>query len=142
MSANPTTTQGALIEYAKNVTTGTFENIKGFISTMIPLTTGLITIYFALLEFLGIKETGQGAAATIGTWEILYPEWLFIASLLAFIAASFPVVRTIVPGNLLNVRRHRNDTLRWKYGCILVGCSLFILGLVKMILIAIQIIGI
>jgi hypothetical protein len=133
--------EAALFAYGKKVIEETFENLKAFITTMVPLTTGLITVYFALLQFLGIKEAGQGASRTIGSWEILWPEWLFIASLVAFIAASFPIIRTIAPGNLQSISLHRHDSMRWKYGCILVGLGFFFSGLIKMVLIAIQVVG-
>ena len=133
--------EAALFAYAKKVAEDTFENVKTFISTMVPLTTGLITVYFALLQFLGIKEAGQGPSKVIGSWEILWPEWFFIASLVAFILASFPIARTIAPGNIGSITLHRRNTMFWKYGCVLVGLGLFFSGLIKMVLIAVQIIG-
>lgn len=50
-----TDTEKSYAEFAKNIITGSLDSIRNFAQLMVPLTTGLITAYLALLKFLGLE---------------------------------------------------------------------------------------
>jgi len=56
---------------------------------MITLNSGLFAVYFALLEFLGIKDV-PSAETQIAIPYIPLPPILFILSLIAFVSALIP----------------------------------------------------
>jgi hypothetical protein len=120
----------ALLEYAKNAIIESLNVVKDFIRMMIPLTTGLITIYFALLQILGIDNT-------VGSTDkhfLIVPPVILLASLVSFLVASFPIPKKLAISNLNSIIAYRTAALRWKYIGTIIGSGLFIIGVLMIIL--------
>ena len=117
----------ALIEFGKSSILNSLNVLKDFISFMVPLTTGLITAYIALLQFMGIKEI-----ADVG---FIWPPLFMFLSLISFVFASFPVPRLIAAGNPSSIKQYRQDTFVWKYIGSTAGSIFFIAGVISMVLI-------
>jgi hypothetical protein len=130
----------ALYEYAKKAITDSEEVLQEFTKLMIPLTTGMITVYFALLKFLQIDNATSEPLKTIGIASVLLPEFLMIVSLVAFIVSQFPVRGRIIASNPKNIKLGRRVRLRWKYSWIIGGFSLFLAGIIAMGIVAIKLI--
>ena len=128
----------ALAEFGKKSFIESVHIINEHIKMMIPLTTALITVYFALLEFLGVKVATD--AAKIGGLQLIVPPLLLLGSLLVLIAMSFPIPRRIALNNTTNLKSYRNLLVRWRYGGASIGMGLFLLGVLAMIIVMIQII--
>jgi hypothetical protein len=113
----------AFFEYGKKVLVEPVEIIKDFIKLMIPITTGVIPTYFALLEFSGTEPTNT-----------IKGPFLLLLSLLVFIVTSFPLPAKLTLSNIDSIKRYRTRAMTWKYiGCC-IGCGLFLSGFFVMIL--------
>jgi len=130
----------ALAEFGKKSIINSVKAINEYIKTMIPLTTGLITVYFALLEFLGVKTAV--AVMKINTFQLIFPPLLMLASLSVLIAMYFPVPKRINLENFTNISNYRNFLMKWRYGGAAIGTGLFLLGIFTMINLLVQIIAI
>ena len=130
--------QNALFEFAKNAITNSIDVLKDFIKFMVPLTTGLITVYFALLEFLGIKTVTNVQILT--TSLLIIPPILLLISLGLFIWVAFPIKSTIVGGNLDSIKHYRNKTFYRKYTPSIIGGFVFIVGILSMIIILVPLV--
>ena len=120
-----------LIEYGKKLILESIAVINEYIKMMIPLTTGLIATYFALLEFLGVKDIINLQKATaISSTE---PALLMLASLVAFILTLFPMIGTMDLGNYKKINRVRKVLFIYRYGGMGIGMFLFIWGIYAMI---------
>ena len=124
--------------YGKKAFTESVETIKNFIQLMIPLTSGLITAYFAILKFLGIETALK---AKIGSWPLTEPAVLLVVSLGFFIIASFPVPYPLAIGDLESIRRYRNAAIIWKYGWTVVAAIIFLFAMGKMVNLVIELVG-
>jgi hypothetical protein len=114
----------AFFEFGKKALTDSIDVIKDFIKLMIPLTTGLITTYFALLKFIGIESTQQLTHTTI----FLSSPITLLISLLFFVVASFPVPMKLTISNIESIKRYRTVSMWWKYVGASVGGGLFLVG--------------
>jgi hypothetical protein len=130
----------ALNQFGKNSIIESVKVINDYIKTMIPLTTGLITVYFALLEFLGVKTAI--ASAEIDAFQLIIPPFLMLGSLSVLIAMSFPIPKRIAIDNPTNISHYRNFLMRWRYGGAGIGTGLFLCGTFAMINLMVQIIAI
>jgi len=90
---------------------------------MIPLTTGVIPTYFALLELIGKEST-----------DMTNGPILMLFSLVAFIVSSFPIPVKLTLSNIDSIKRFRKISMCWKYIDSCFGCGLFLLGFFVMIL--------
>jgi hypothetical protein len=126
-----------LIEFGKSVLLNSISVLKDFIVFMVPLTTGLITAYIALLQFMGIQAITDISAPFKS--NLVIPPVLMFVSLVAFIFASFPIPRQIAVGNIDSIKDYRNKTFWWKYTGSAVGGIFFIIGVITMILIIVPI---
>lgn len=129
----------AALEFAKKALIDSVNVINEHIKMMIPLTTAVITAYFALLEFLGVKSVID--ASKINPDSLAGPPIIMLGCLIAFIITSFPILKKIVVSDLTNVTSYRNFMIAWRYIGAGVGMGLFLYGIFGMILIAKQIIG-
>jgi len=120
----------ALLEYGRNSFLESLNVIKDFIKIMIPLTTGLITIYFALLQFLGIQNTAE----LINKNSFIIPPVLLLVSLICFIIASFPIPKKLALSNINSIKAYRSAAIKWKYIGTIIGSAFFIMGMLMMIL--------
>ncbi|MGC1131432.1 MAG: hypothetical protein WA941_01310 [Nitrososphaeraceae archaeon] len=128
----------AYFSFGKKAFSESIDTIKNFIQLMIPLTTGLITTYFALLEFLGIDTAVK---ANIGSWPLIEPALIMVMSLGIFIIASFPVPWPLAVGDYASIKGYRNAAIIWKYSCAAIGAILFLIAMVKMIFLVIGFVG-
>ena len=117
-----------LYEFGKKVLTEPIDILKDFIKLMMPLTTGLITIYFALLEFLNKKP--EGGITDDGL--ILIPI-ILLFSLFSFIVTSFPIPMKLTISNIESIKRYRKTAIWWKYIGASVGSFFFLSGFFLMI---------
>lgn len=122
----------ALIEFGKTTILNSLNVLKDFISFMVPLTTGLITAYIALLQFMGIKEIADVSLALKSGF--IWPPLFMFLSLISFVFASFPVPRLIAAGNPSSIKQYRQDTFVWKYIGSTAGSIFFIAGVISMVL--------
>ena len=125
----------SLIEFGKKAITDSITVINDFIKMMIPLTTGLITAYFALLEFLNVKTILDTNAIT--KTQLIDPTMFMLYSLVAFIVTSFPVFWKFDIGNIPSISTYRYIMIGWRYIGAAVGMGLFLYGVYLMI----QIVG-
>lgn len=137
MSSQPGTKRDdntkALIEVGKNAIVDSIKTVGEFIKLMVPLTTGLIATYFALLEFLGVKTADK--THLISSADLVNPAFSMLASLIVFIIISFPIPRLIDLRNLRSIRIHRNTTVIYRYVGAGLGMAFFLYGIYLMILI-------
>jgi hypothetical protein len=117
----------ALIEFGKKSITDSVSVINDYIKTMIPLTTGLITVYFALLEFVGVKTAVN--TQVVSESILIQPPIYMLFSLIAFIVTSFPVYLKFDLGVLQSVSNYRYTMITWRYGGALIGMGFFLYGL-------------
>lgn len=129
----PNPQQNALLEFSKNAIVNSMGVLKDFISFMVPLTTLLITAYFALLEFMGVKTLAD--IPTVTTSYYIIPPIIMLVSLGLFIWAAFPIKGTIVGGNLDSIRKYRENTFYRKYKPSIIGGLFFIAGIFSMIIV-------
>jgi hypothetical protein len=128
----------AALEFAKKALTDSVNVINEHIKMMIPLTTAVITAYFALLQFLGVKSAVE--TSEMSADSLVGPPIIMLGSLIAFIITSFPILKKIVVGDLTNVTSYRNFMIAWRYVGAGVGMGLFLYGIFSMIFIAKKII--
>lgn len=117
----------ALIEFGKKSITDSVSVINEYIKTMIPLTTALITVYFALLEFVGVKTAVNTQMVSEST--LIQAPLNLLYSLIAFIVTSFPVFLKFDLGVLQSVSNYRYIMIAWRYGGALIGMGFFLYGL-------------
>ncbi len=122
----------ALMEVGKKAITDSIDTIKEYIKLMIPLTTGLITAYFALLEFLGVKTVLN--TNKLSSASLIEPAMFMLASLIVFIIVSFPIPGFVDMDNLKTIRIHRNITIIFRYVGISIGLGFFLYAMYIMIL--------
>jgi hypothetical protein len=122
------------LEFAKKALTDSVNVINEHIKMMIPLTTAVITAYFALLEFLGVKSALE--TSKMSADPLVDPPIIMLGSLIAFIVISFPLLKKIVVDDLSNVTSYRNFMIAWRYIGAGVGMGLFLYGISNMIFIA------
>lgn len=130
----------AFYEYAKKAITDSEEVLKEFAKLMIPLTTGMVTVYFALLKFLKVEDITSTPLAAIGITSVLLPELLMIVSLVAFIVSQFPIRGMLIASNPLNIKLYRQTVLRWKYSWIIGGFASFVAGVIAIGIVAMKLI--
>jgi hypothetical protein len=124
-------TSDSLVEFGKKLIIDSVTVVNDYIKVMIPLTTGLITTYFALLEFLGVKDVIN--LNKISATTSIEPTIYMLGSLIAFILTLFPMFRTIDLGNYENIKKIRSFYIIYRYGGTLIGMSLFLIGIYLMI---------
>ena len=130
-SSSPGPLDKALIEFGKTTVLNSLNVLKDFISFMVPLTTGLITAYIALLQFMGIVDVSQ--ITTTVRSNFVWPPVLMFLSLVSFVFASFPIPRLLAMGNPASIKKYRLDTFRWKYIGSAIGSFFFVTGVITMI---------
>lgn len=121
----------ALIEFGKKSVTDSITVVNEFIKMMIPLTTGLITAYFALLQFLGVKSVLD--TNILSHNQLTDPSIFMLYSLGAFIITSFPVFWKFDIGNLASVTNYRYLMIGWRYLGAGAGMGLFLYSIYLMI---------
>jgi hypothetical protein len=130
----------ALIEFGKDSLKNSISVIKEHIKLMIPLTTGLITSYLAVLQFLGIKTASNTSKLTPG--ELVYPAIIMFWSLVIFLIVSFPILKRLNINSLPSIIAYRNFHMIWKYAGTSLGMGVFLYGLFNMIIVVQNIITI
>ncbi|WP_148685673.1 hypothetical protein [Candidatus Nitrosocosmicus hydrocola] len=123
-----------MLEYGKEVVRNSPESIRKFDELMIPLTTGLITVYFVLLKFLGqeVFKPIEGEAS-ITKAIILFPTYFMLGSLIGFIGSTFPVPKKLSVSSISSIERYRFWLMRWRYIWTVAGAVLYLLGFFFMI---------
>jgi len=124
----------ALMKFAENQLVSSIDTIKTFSQTMITLVSGMFAVYFAILKFLGIETTENVEVLFIKS-IVGIPPTLFILSIIAFIVAIIPWVRTISYTKPKDVECTRETVILVKYASVMIGIGLFISSLVITILI-------
>ncbi|WP_458746015.1 hypothetical protein [Candidatus Nitrosocosmicus sp. T] len=118
-----------ILQYGLDSLINSITVIKDYTKLMIPLTTGLITTYFAIFKLIGIDFIND-------TNDVAYsflPVQLMLAALVVFVTSSFPVPMRINVGNYNSIKRYRNVSLTMKYIGAALGSVLFLLGIFFMI---------
>jgi hypothetical protein len=119
-----------LLEFGKDVVKNSLEAIRKFDEFMVPLTTGLITVYFALLKFLNIETyLTLPSQETLTPETIVQPTYLMLGSLLCFIISSFPLLRTLSLDSISSIDSYRKQLILWRYGWTVTAVFLFLYGL-------------
>lgn len=119
----------ALIEYGKKAVQDSPEILMNFIKLMIPLTTVLITTYFALLKFIGIESINSEEFGL----NYLGPPILMLISLTAYIVGAFPRAKYLDLRELQSIKDFRSATMNWKYASCIIGSTFFLLAIGLMI---------
>lgn len=104
-------------------------NKDDFMKLMIPLTTALITTYFALLKFIGIETMNTVAFGQ----SYLGPPFLMLISLIAFIIGAFPVRKGLNINDPESIKSFRDAAMDWKYTSCIFGSAFFLFGIGLMI---------
>jgi hypothetical protein len=128
---SPTKHHSALIEFGKNSLINSVSVIHEHMKLMIPLTTGLITAYFALLEFLGVKSALDGGK--ISASALVDPTLFMLGSLIVFIITSFPILKRVNLANINSIISYRNFFVAWRYIGACIGMALFLYAIFTMI---------
>lgn len=125
-----------LIEFGKDVMKNSIDNIQKFDELMIPLTTGLITAYFAILAFLNIgtiKDLPPLQGITLDF--VIFPTYFLLASLIGFIISTFPILQKLSLNSINSIGRYRKRLLLWRYGCTAVSSALYMIGFYQLIIV-------
>lgn len=122
----------AMLDYGLNTLFKSMDVIKDYVKLMIPLTTALISTYFFLLKFIGIGSSSDVLESNLLLWSPI----LMLFALTFFILTVFPIPMKITLGNIQSIRHYRN-TSTLKYLGAAIGSTLFLLGLLIMILLLI-----
>ena len=123
----------AYFDYGINTVFQSIDVIKDYIKLMIPLTTGLITIYFALLKFIGIDSSNTMYDGNL----LMIPPILMLVALTIFIVTIFPLRLRITLGNIESIKLYRNKSTSYKYYGALIGSVFFLLAILVMIILLI-----
>jgi hypothetical protein len=127
-------------KFAKSqMITNSIDKIHDFCKVMIPLGSAFLTVYFALLKFLGMETIKSNISPPIDIVTLMYSPILFITSVIAFALAAFPA---IFFGNIYspdNIKGFTKNIPLKKYVPIAAGLTLFIGGLWSMVNVSIQI---
>lgn len=130
----------ALIEFGKDSLKNSISVIKEHIKLMIPLTTGVITSYLAVLQFLGITTTSN--TSKLSPEALVYPAIIMFWSLVIFLIVSFPILKRLNVNSLPSITAYRNFHMIWKYAGTSLGMGVFLYGLFNMIMVVQDIITI
>ena len=123
----PLTADEKVIESATKALIGqSFDVIRGFAKLMISLESGLFTVYYALLKFLGINSL---QTVRFSLPELSIVPIFFAASIFFFVLAALPILEKVQLNNIVEVEGHWNRTLLWKYVFIMIGLALFMVAL-------------
>lgn len=126
-----------MIEFGKKSLLDSVNVIKDFIKMMIPLTTGLITVYFPLLKFLGV-ETASGTNKVSANEFVIQTIFMFI-SLVAFIVTSFPLLsRHFDLGIIPTIETFRKRMVKWRYIGAGIGMGFFLIGVIVVMILVIK----
>jgi hypothetical protein len=128
-----------MLEYGKEVVKNSPESIRKFAELMIPLTTGLITVYFVLLKFFNMeifKPPEGGDPITAAT--IIFPTYFMLGSLIGFIGSTFPVPKMLSVDSISSIERYRLWLMRWRYIWTIAGAGLYLVGFFFMILVIVR----
>jgi hypothetical protein len=115
----------ALLKFGEEQFLGSIDTIKNFSQTMITLDSGLFAVYFALLEFLGIKDITT-VGTKIATYYVTLPPMLIIFSIIAFIFAILPIfvkMRLDFPDDISNIRE---KVLKIKFASAICGIAFLV----------------
>lgn len=121
----------ALIEFGKNIIIGSVENIRNFVTMMVPLISGLIAAYFPILEFLSKTATSHTPALQVSI--VAVPAYWLLGSLLVFIISAFPVIKRLSTSSKESITRYRNSLIAWRYSTTGIGVIVFLIGVLIMI---------
>lgn len=122
-----------LKEFAKKSLLDIVTVMNDFVKLMIPLTTGVITVYFALLKFLGIEKVPYGQG-----FYFIEPTIFLFLSLVVFVISCFPVPRKLSMGTRESIIKYRKSSMIWKYICICIASGLFLIGIALMMAIMVN----
>jgi hypothetical protein len=120
----------ALFDYGVNAVLDSINVIKDYLKLMIPLTTSLISAYFAILKLLGFESLN----GELDNQGIIIPAVLLLMALTAFIITIFPLPLKITIGNILSIRRYRKNQILFKYVGSVLGSIFFISGVILMVM--------
>ena len=138
ISAEPLSPQDkAYLKFGEEILVKSAENIKDFAKTMITIITGLFAAYFAILEFLGVKDITIEKAQLLNNL-IGLPPILFILSILAFVFTILPLYGKITLNSLDSIKRIRNSSVLTKLTTAIIGIALFLIGMSLMLLVNIS----
>jgi len=122
----------ALNEFAKTSVAETVNNIRDYSKMMIPLTTGLVTAFIAILNLFGGDKTAE-LVVKIGSNTVLEPAYWLLVSLVFFIISMYPVLIKVTVGSTLSERRFRSRIILWRFSWSTFGSILFVIGLIKIV---------
>jgi hypothetical protein len=128
-----------IIEFGKKAVLESVLVINDHIKTMIPLATGVISVYFALLEFLSVDKAIE--SAKLGPSTLIEPPLALFFGLIAFIIVSFPLLKKIDIDNITSVTSYRRFMIIWRYSGAGIGMAFFLYGVLKMIYVMTQVVG-
>lgn len=118
-------------EYAKKKFTDQADIIKDYIKLMIPLTTGVITAYIGLLEFMKVEVTDSNLTS------FLSPPITLLISLIIFIIAHFPIPFPLSYSNIESIKLQLKVSTIFKYIGSSLGSIAFVIGFYQIITILI-----
>lgn len=118
----------ALLKFGEEQFIGSIDTIKNFAQTMITLDSALFAVYFALLEFLGIKDI-TSVGADLATYYLTLPPILIIFSLVAFIFSILPLfikLRLDFTDDISNIRER---VLKIKFASVICGVAFLVVAM-------------
>jgi hypothetical protein len=129
-------TNSVLIDFGKDIIKNSIDNIQKFDELMIPLTTGLITAYFAILAFLNIGTIQNIPQTNVINFEfVISPIYFLLASLVGFIVSTFPILQKLSLNSIDSIKKYRNHLLLWRYGCTAISSALYVTGFCQLIIV-------
>jgi hypothetical protein len=130
-SAALTPQEKALLQFGQDLYTKSVDIIKDFAKVMITLVSGLFATYFAILKFLGADNvTNPKVEAIIGLAGT--PPLFFGLSIIAFVMTVLPLYGKMSLNEPGSIKHARKTALYSKYGTVLVGTALFMIGMATM----------
>jgi hypothetical protein len=118
-------TDKAIIEEAKKALVDSAETIKDFGRSMVTVVSGLFTVYFALLKFIGITSSKDIPNESI----ILLPPVLFIISLILFVMTILPLPGWLSLIFLSDIEKSRHQILIRRYVFVVAAVTFFVAAL-------------
>jgi hypothetical protein len=118
----------ALLKFGEEQFLGSIDTIKNFSQTMITLDSGLFAVYFALLEFLGIKDIAS-LGTKIAADYLTLPPIFIILSLIAFIFAILPFFIRITLSFPEDISSVREKVLKIKFASVIVGVAFLVVAM-------------
>lgn len=122
----------ALLEFGRQLLTKSLNSLTDFSKLMITLCTGLISVYLAILKFLGIEKAIEEIGTIMSILAIIGPL-ILIVSMIFFILAILPLKVSISLIDIENVRDVRKKMLDTKHRNALIGVILFFCGFLVMV---------